>query len=117
MRGSEIDKRDHDIYLMRGAGRTYREIGEKFALTKERARQIYWSERKKRESGRASAPFRKGLSTRSRNCLLRHFGSEEILSSPDKIAEMSRKELLRIRNIGIKSAEEIMAALRQSGHR
>lgn len=111
------DTRNYEIYLMRKAGMTLDEIGKKYGLTRERIRQLYELQRRKHEMINNPWPvFRKMLSTRSQKCLITHFGSEEIFSHPDEIASKSYPELLRIKNIGKKSIDEIIDALKNLGY-
>ncbi len=116
MNKSTTDKRNHEIYLMRKAGKTLEEIGEKYGLTRERIRQLYEAQRKKHEMINTWTAFRKMLSARSQKCLITHFGSEDIFSHPEEIASKSYTELLRIKNIGKKSIEEIIDTLRKLGY-
>ncbi len=104
------------ILKLREEGKTFASIASIFGISIERARQIYLSAKAANENEPSWPPFKRMLSARSRNCLIHHFGTEDILSDPKKIADIGILNLRKIRNIGIKSLREIVLALHSLGY-
>ena len=44
------DRRDKDIFALREGGMTYRALGEQYGISTERARQLYYREKDRRDS-------------------------------------------------------------------
>ncbi len=108
-------KRIEEINRLRAEGKTLTEIGRKFGISRERVRQLCKKSNYEKQSKNWS-PFRKLLSTRSQKCLKRHFECDDIFTDPNKITELIDYDLLRIKNLGIKSADEIKKALESLGY-
>lgn len=103
--------RIEEIYSLRAEGATLAEIGKKFGISRERVRQLCEKNNYEKQS-KSWSSFRKLLSTRSQKCLKVHFGSDDIFTDPNKIAELIGYDLLHIKNLGSKSADEIKKALK-----
>jgi len=56
------------------------------------------------------------LSTRPKNALTDYFRGEDILDNPQKLAELGRVKLAKIKNLGQKSVKEIGSALHALGY-
>jgi hypothetical protein len=104
------------IMRLREEGKTFKSIASIFGISIERARQIYLSAKAALENEPSWPPLKRMLSSRSRNCLIHHFGTEDILSNPQKVADIGILNLRKIRNIGIKSLREIILALHSLGY-
>jgi uncharacterized membrane protein len=99
-------ERREKVYALRKEGLTFREIGLRFGFCVERARQLYLRAQYEREL-LEQHPFAARISARCRNALARDFADESAIFSPGRVAKLGRKELLRIKNLGRMSAEEI----------
>jgi hypothetical protein len=105
------EKREDEIYELRRQGLTYRNIASLYNIHKSRAEQIYKGAKYKREVLPTLTPLRRLLSNRTQKALVKHFGGDDILDEPQKIAELGRKRLLRVCNIGRISLREISSTL------
>ncbi len=107
-------ERREKVFLLHEKGMTFREIGIHFGFNPARARQIYIKAKEEKELLNRS-PFSSHLSARSRNALQLYFNDENIIDDPDTVAKLGRKKLSTIRNLGIKSVEEISKILYKLG--
>ncbi len=114
----EIDYQDREeqIYQMRKAGETFSKIASKFNISSSRANQIYKKKKHREDNWDTWPPLRKMLSYRSRISLIRHFQDEDILSKPHKIAEIGLTNMLKIKNLGRYSLQEITCSLYSLGY-
>ena len=107
--------RNLEIIKARRNGETFAEIGRCFGLSSSRVQQIVRrNERNEREAKRYSGLA--GLSHRTRNCLLRWMHNNELFNEKDfydrevlanKLRNVKRNDLLKVRNLGVKSIDEI----------
>ena len=105
------EKRKNEIYELRRQGSTYSRIARLFDISRSRARQIYNDAKFRQEVLPTLTPMRRLLSNRTQKALIKHFGRDDILDDPRKIAELGPKQLLRICNLGRKSLMEISSAI------
>ena len=109
-----IKERNIQICLERKKGRTYRDIAKQYGLSPESIRQIYF---KKEQEQKEEKDFVLGfLSIRTKNLLIKHFGSKDILNNPSLLANMSREDFFRIKNMGLILTRELVDALRKLGY-
>jgi transcriptional regulator with XRE-family HTH domain len=100
-----IETRDLDVLSRRRAGETYKQIADRYGLSKERIRQmIVRLERKEKNppNPRAEDLREIGFSTRTINCLLGHG-----LTTRAQLQCYSTRDLARIPNMGKVSIEEV----------
>ena len=115
----DLQKRDKKIFELKQQGKTFKEIAALYNFSSSRACYIYHREKEKYDNDDKWPPLKKMLSTRTKTCLVNHFtyhGYENILNNPQKIAELSEKELLRIKNFGKKSLKGLLNALHGLGY-
>jgi len=105
------EKRQNEIYELRGQGFTYAHIASLFEISKSRAHQIYCNAKYKRDVLGKLPPLRRILSKRTQKALVKRFRNESVLEEPLKIAELGSLQVLRIKNIGRKSLREISSVL------
>ena len=119
MKKKDFQKRDEKIFKLRQQGKTFKHIASLYNIGSTRAGQIYHREKEKYENADKWPPLKKMLSTRTQNCLINYsnyFGYKNILNNPKKIAELNEKDLLRIKNLGKKSAKELLNVLHELGY-
>ena len=116
MKKIDIQKRDEEIYILRQKGKAFKHIASLYNISSTRAQQLYAREKDKRENFEQWPPLKKVLSNRTQKALITYFGNENILNAPEKIAELGRIELSRIRNLGRKSITELVIALHGLGY-
>jgi len=109
------EKRENEIYELRGQGLTYSYIASLFNISRSRVQQIYVRAKYKREIFGTLTPLERVLTTRTKKALVKHFGGESILEEPQKIANLTPHQILRINNIGRKSLREISSVLLSMG--
>lgn len=61
-------------------------------------------------------PLKKALPVRVQNILIKAFGSEEIFKNPEKLASMEPEVFLKWRNMGRKSVNQLIEALKSLGY-
>ena len=61
-------------------------------------------------------PLKRALSVRVRDILIKAFGSEEIFKNPERLASMGPNVFLKWRNMGRKSANQLIEALESLGY-
>jgi sigma-70-like protein len=110
-------ERNSLIMVHRAEGATYAEIAQRHDISKERVRQIIQSQIR-----RNKAPWYYKFTTRTFNCIreLYHAADKRIYSSTEQevaayIATFSRGDLLKVVNLGYKSALEIECWLASLG--
>jgi hypothetical protein len=111
----DMSQRDERIYSLSVQGASFSDIAKKFNLSRERVRQIYSQMKNRKENYDSWPPLKKILSCRAQNALVGHFNDEAILENPQKISEIGRDELVRIKNIGTKSMRELASAMNSLG--
>ncbi len=119
MKKKDFQKRDEKIFKLRQQGKTFKHIASLYNICSARAGQIYRREKEKYDNVDKWPPLKKILSTRTQNCLVNYFGElgyKNILNNPKKIAELNEKDLLKIKNLGKKSAKELLNALHELGY-
>lgn len=108
-----IKERNIQIYLERKRGRKYREIAKQFDLSDESIRRICFKKEQEKQEEKFILGF---LSIRTKNLLIKHFGSKDILNNPAQLANMSRDGHLRIKNMGLILTRELVAGLHKLGY-
>jgi hypothetical protein len=98
--------RNEQIFLLRKAGQSFSTIASMYEISIQRVRQLYYQVKERKDNWDSWPLLKKVLSTRSQNCLINHFGDEDILDKPQKIAEIGMIKLARIKNMGVKSLYE-----------
>jgi hypothetical protein len=111
----DIGQRDEEIWRLRREGVPLSQIAARFHISSTRAQQIY-SQRQDRVDNFDKWPLLKRiLSARVQNVLIKAFGSEEILDSPEKLVSMGSEIFYKWRNMGRKSVNQLMDALESLG--
>jgi len=108
-----IKKRNIQICLERKRGRKYSDIAKQFDLSDESIRQICFRKEQEKNEEKFVLGF---LSIRTKNLLIKHFRSKDILNNPTLLANMSRADLLCIKNMGLILTRELEDALRKLGY-
>lgn len=116
MKNMDLDKRDEEIYTLREDGATFSHIGSLFNITRNRARQVYCRLKYRKDHFGKWPPLKRVLSFRSQNGIKNHFKNKNILMNPKKIVEIGGRDLLKTRNIGLKTIREIASALHNLGY-
>ena len=119
MKKKDFQERNQNIFKLRQQGKTFKHIGSLYNIGLSRVGQIYHREKENYDNADKWPPLKKMLSTRTQHYLENYFeelGYKNILNTPQKIAEMNRKELLRIKNLGDKSVTELLNALYELGY-
>ncbi len=106
-----VKERDDLVYKLRKEGATFRHIASLLNISGGRVAQIYSRVREKKEDFETWPPLKQMLSTRPQTALTIYFKSASILEDPQRIAELGRTNILKIKNIGLKSIYEIASAL------
>ena len=108
-------QRNERIFKQREQGGTYREISALFGISPARVRQIC-SREKRRFERRQSVPTLKTLvSQRLQNALQYNLYNQNLMENPEQIVALGSQKILRIKNIGRKSIEELADALLRLG--
>ena len=110
-----IKERDELVYKLRKKGDTFRHIASLLNISGTRVTQIYSRAKEKKEDFKTWPPLKQMLSKRPQTALIIYFGSASILEDPQRIAELGRTNISRIKNIGLKSIYEIASALHNLG--
>jgi len=111
-----IKQRDDEIWKMRTEGATFSQIAVRFHLSPSRVQQIYCRRKEKMENFDKWPPLKRALSVRVRDILIKAFGSEEIFKNPERLASMGPNVFLKWRNMGRKSANQLIEALESLGY-
>jgi DNA-directed RNA polymerase alpha subunit len=107
--------RNERILALREQGATLREIASLFDLSRERIRQICVREKIKLRDRETEPTLEKLVCKRIRKALRHNAYKENLLEDPQKVAALGSTGLLRIRNIGRKSVQELARALLRLG--
>ena len=110
-----IKERDDLVYKLRKEGATFRHIASLLNISGSRVAQIYSRVRERKEDFKTWPPLKQMLSTRPQTALTIYFKSASILEDPQRIAELGRTNISRIKNIGLKSIYQIASALNNLG--
>ena len=108
-------ERDEFVYKLRKEGASFGHIASLLNISKARVAQIYSRAKEKKEDFKTWPPLKQMLSTRPQTALTIYFGSVSILDDPQRIADLGRTNISRIKNIGLKSIYEIASALHNLG--
>ena len=111
-----IDQRDEEIWRLRREGIPFSEIAARFDISPSRAQQVSRRRQDKIDNFDKWPPLKRILPIRVQNVLVKVFGSEEILKNPEKLASMGHDAFLTWRNLGRKSARELVNALESLGY-
>ena len=110
-----IKERDELVYKLRKEGAMFRHIASLLNISGSRVSQIYSRVRERKEDFETWPPLKQMLSTRPQTALTIYFKSASILEDPQRIAELGRTNISRIKNIGLKSIYQIASALNNLG--
>jgi hypothetical protein len=116
MNRQESRERKKQIYRLQQEGKKLTEISAQYGLSVERVRNLCCEVKFEEETLPALPPFMQRLSARSRNCLSLYFGGDQIFFDPERIVALGRAGLLRYKNLGKKSVDEISAVLEELGY-
>ncbi len=108
-------ERDEFVYKLRKEGASFGHIASLLNISKARVAQLYSRAKEKKEDFNTWPPLKQLLSTRPQTALTIYFKSASILEDPQRIAELGRTNISRIKNIGLKSIYEIASALHNLG--
>ena len=110
-----IKDRDELVYKLRKEGATFSRIASLLNISGTRVTQIYSRAKEKKEDFNTWPLLKQMLSKRPQTALIIYFGSASIFKDPQRIAELGRTNISRIKNIGLKSIYEITSALHNLG--
>lgn len=108
-------KRNARIFKLRQQGVTYKQIALQCGISHYRASKIYEEIKDRKENFDKWPPLKKYTSQRIQNALINRFG-ENILNEPEKLANMSERELLKVKNLGKVSVKELLNILHALGY-
>jgi hypothetical protein len=129
----EVHRHRHHAWKLRQKGYTFGEIGQMLGITEQGARQLvakFEGDLKKWEAEGAAGSLlyhlhvvaiekghAMGVETRVRNCLQATFGQEALLRKglAEELAQLGRRNLLRIRGMGLQGVELLAEALQEMG--
>jgi intein-encoded DNA endonuclease-like protein len=115
MKKEERIKLHKRIFDLRNSGYNYSKISKKLNVSYDYARNIYFKMAVKPENTDVISKFQKSLSQRAQNALIDHFGGIDIFINPNRLADSGKNRLLKIKNLGRKTINEIASSLEKHG--
>ena len=103
------------IFDLRNSGYNYSKISKKLNVSYDYARNIYFKMAVKPENTDVISKFQKSLSQRAQNALIDYFGGIDIFINPNRLADSGKNRLLKIKNLGRKTINEIASSLEKHG--
>lgn len=115
MKKEERIKLHKRILDLRNSGYNYSKISKKLNISYDYARNIYFKMAVKPENTDVISNFQKSLSQRAQNALIDYFGGIDIFFNPNRLADSGKNKLLKIKNLGRKTTNEIASSLEKHG--
>ena len=115
MKKEERIKVHKRIFDLRNSGYNYSKISKKLNVSYDYARNIYFKMAVKPENTDVISKFQKSLSQRAQNALIDYFGGIDIFINPNRLADSGKNRLLKIKNLGRKTINEIASSLEKHG--
>jgi len=115
MKKEERIKLHKRIFDLRNSGYNYSKISKKLNVSYDYARNIYFKMAVKPENTDVISKFQKSLSQRAQNALIDYFGGIDIFINPNRLADSGKNKLLKIKNLGRKTINEIASSLEKHG--
>ncbi len=115
MKKEERIKLHKRIFNLRNSGYNYSKISKKLNVSYDYARNIYFKMAVKPENTDVISKFQKSLSQRAQNALIDYFGGIDIFINPNRLADSGKNKLLKIKNLGRKTINEIASSLEKHG--
>ena len=115
MKKEERIKLHKRIFNLRNSGYNYSKISKKLNVSYDYARNIYFKMAVKPENTDVISKFQKSLSQRAQNALIDYFGGIDIFINPNRLADSGKNRLLKIKNLGRKTINEIASSLEKHG--
>jgi intein-encoded DNA endonuclease-like protein len=115
MKKEERIKLHKRIFDLRNSGYNYSKISKKLNVSYDYARNIYFKMAVKPENTDVISKFQKSLSQRAQNALIDYFGGIDIFINPNRLADSGKNRLLKIKNLGRKTINEIASSLEKHG--
>ena len=115
MKKEERIKLHKRIFDLRNSGYSYSKISKKLNVSYDYARNIYFKMAVKPENTDVISKFQKSLSQRAQNALIDYFGGIDIFINPNRLSDYGKKKLLKIKNLGRKTINEIASSLEKHG--
>lgn len=115
MKKEERIKLHKRIFDLRNSGYNYSKISKKLNVSYDYARNIYFKMAVKSENTDVISKFQKSLSQRAQNALIDYFGGIDIFINPNRLADSGKNRLLKIKNLGRKTINEIASSLEKHG--
>jgi len=115
MKKEERIKLHKRIFDLRNSGYNYSKISKKLNVSYDYARNIYFKMAVKPENTDVISKFQKSLSKRAQNALIDYFGGIDIFINPNRLADSGKNKLLKIKNLGRKTINEIASSLEKHG--
>ena len=110
--GIKLHKR---IFDLRNSGYNYSKISKKLNVSYDYARNIYFKMAVKPENTDVISKFQKSLSQRAQNALIDYCGGIDIFINPNRLVDAGKNKLLKIKNLGRKTINEIASSLEKHG--
>jgi intein-encoded DNA endonuclease-like protein len=115
MKKEERIKLHKRIFDLRNSGYNYSKISKKLNVSYDYARNIYFKMAVKPENTDVISKFQKSLSQRAQNALIDYFGGIDMFINPNRLADSGKNRLLKIKNLGRKTINEIASSLEKHG--
>lgn len=103
------------IFDLRNSGYNYSKISKTLNVSYDYAKNIYFKMAVKPENTDVISKFQKSLSQRAQNALIDYFGGIDIFINPNRLADSGKNRLLKIKNLGRKTINEIASSLEKHG--
>ena len=115
MKKEERIKLHKRIFDLRNSGYNYSKISKTLNVSYDYAKNIYFKMALKPENTDVISKFQKSLSQRAQNALIDYFGGIDIFINPNRLADSGKNRLLKIKNLGRKTINEIASSLEKHG--
>ena len=115
MKKEERIKLHKRIFDLRNSGYNYSKISKELNVSYDYARNIYFKMAVKPENKDVISKFQKSLSRRAQNALIDYFSGIDIFINPNRLTDAGKNKLLKIKNLGRKTINEIAISLEKHG--